>query len=151
MFLSKKTNNKWSVPINLGFPINSPDDDERLAPALGGKKFYFSALRPDGYLTFGQSDIYEINVVPASKYDSLIVGPAYNRPHKPKKSITPLDTEETADVPPAQPSKEAEQKPAIDTLIAESKPQQQKIAEPQEANVPQPVALNPKSDEEIIR
>ena len=47
---------KWSEPINLGYPVNSPYDE--IAPAIdkGGKILYFSSNRPGN--NFGDYDIY---------------------------------------------------------------------------------------------
>lgn len=50
---------KWSLPLNLGFPINSPDDDVDFVVAANGKYAYYSTVRPDG---FGEKDIYRITM-----------------------------------------------------------------------------------------
>lgn len=131
MFLSKKVNGTWSVPINLGFPINTPGDDERIAVSKGGKKYYFSSLRPDGYLTFGQSDIYEISVLPEDTYEPIVVGPSYNREKKPvAKNVEPQADSVIAEQLPVPVEEESalvetpeREKPAIDTLATQtSKP-----------------------------
>lgn len=45
----------WSEPINLGVPINTPDDDEFYVPTVDGKRAYFSSAREGG---LGDHDIY---------------------------------------------------------------------------------------------
>ena len=50
-------NGKWVEPFNLGYPINSPDDDTHFSLSLDGKRAYFSSDRPGGK---GGMDIYEI-------------------------------------------------------------------------------------------
>ncbi len=51
---------KWSTPENLGFPINSPDDDIDFVLSANGKHAYYSAFRNEGY---GEKDIYMITFV----------------------------------------------------------------------------------------
>jgi outer membrane protein OmpA-like peptidoglycan-associated protein len=51
--------NKWSEPENLGYPINSPDNDVFYVSTKDGKRGYYSSVREDG---FGYSDIYRIQL-----------------------------------------------------------------------------------------
>ncbi|MDR2835576.1 MAG: OmpA family protein [Bacteroidales bacterium] len=55
---TRDENGEWQTPINLGFPINTPDDDVFFVTTASGKKAYFSSVRPEGY---GDYDLYEIN------------------------------------------------------------------------------------------
>jgi len=48
-------NGRWTRPVNLGTPINSPDDDLSFVVSASGRKGYFSSIKPDGY---GDRDIY---------------------------------------------------------------------------------------------
>lgn len=48
---------RWAVPENLGYPINSVEDDVYFVLSADGKQGYFSANRPNG---FGDHDIYLI-------------------------------------------------------------------------------------------
>jgi len=60
VFYSKKgKNNKWAEPINLGYPINSTDDDLFFHPMNNGDNAYFSLFGEEG---FGRHDIYYMNV-----------------------------------------------------------------------------------------
>jgi len=57
IFYSKlDTNGNWSSPVNLGYPINSPDDDIYFSWSADGNRIYFSSIREE----FGKtnSDIY---------------------------------------------------------------------------------------------
>jgi tetratricopeptide (TPR) repeat protein len=45
----------WSVPENLGYPINTVDDDVFFVTSPDGKRAYFSSEREGG---FGEKDIY---------------------------------------------------------------------------------------------
>jgi outer membrane protein OmpA-like peptidoglycan-associated protein len=47
----------WSDPVNLGHPVNTPDDDVYFYMQSDGIKGYFSSYREGG---FGEKDIYEI-------------------------------------------------------------------------------------------
>lgn len=73
IFVSKRHDTVWTQAINLGYPINSSGDEEVLSPTLNGRKAYFSALRPDGYLTFGRSDIYSISAVETRLQEGVTV------------------------------------------------------------------------------
>ncbi len=47
----------WSTPLNLGFPINSADDDIYFSIAGDHKTAYYASAKKDG---FGEKDIYMI-------------------------------------------------------------------------------------------
>ena len=49
----------WGEPINLGFPINTTDDDMFFHPANNGDNAYFSKFMDGG---FGRHDIYYLDV-----------------------------------------------------------------------------------------
>lgn len=51
----------WSQPVNLGYPINTPDDDAYYYMLSSGKKAYVSSYREGGY---GEKDLYEISPIP---------------------------------------------------------------------------------------
>lgn len=50
-------NNEWSTPENLGYPINTPDDDIFYMTSSDGKRAYYSSVREDG---LGYTDIFLI-------------------------------------------------------------------------------------------
>ncbi len=50
-------NGEWSTPENLGFPVNSTEDDVFFAISADGRNGYYSTAREDGY---GDQDIYRI-------------------------------------------------------------------------------------------
>jgi len=62
----------WSNPVNIGYPINTPDDDVYYYLSYNGKKGYFSSYREGGY---GEKDIYEIAPVPPAVIVCKIVPP----------------------------------------------------------------------------
>ncbi|MBW7469195.1 outer membrane protein OmpA-like peptidoglycan-associated protein/tetratricopeptide (TPR) repeat protein [Pontibacter aydingkolensis] len=51
---------RWSRPVNLGSPINTPDDDTYYRLAPDGSYAYLSSYRIGGY---GEKDIYTINYI----------------------------------------------------------------------------------------
>jgi len=48
---------KWSEPVNVGYPINTTDDEKFYVLTADGKKGYYSSGKPGGY---GQQDIYTV-------------------------------------------------------------------------------------------
>jgi len=54
--MSKK--GRWSRPVNLSFPINTPDDDIYFVLTASGERGYYTSAREGG---IGEKDIYIIN------------------------------------------------------------------------------------------
>jgi tetratricopeptide (TPR) repeat protein len=50
----------WSKPQNLGYPLNTPDDNFFFMPIGDGKSGYYSLYKPTG--GFGKEDIYKITL-----------------------------------------------------------------------------------------
>jgi len=65
--------NKWTEPVNVGYPVNTPDDDLFYIPTADGQRVYYSSKRKGG---FGRSDIYIIEY-PESDPRSLAVVAGY--------------------------------------------------------------------------
>ncbi|MDL5048742.1 OmpA family protein [Oscillatoria amoena NRMC-F 0135] len=51
--------NEWSEPENLGYPINTPDNDIYFVSTKDGKRAYYSSVREDG---LGYDDIFMITI-----------------------------------------------------------------------------------------
>ena len=49
----------WSSPVNMGYPINTVNDDLFFTPSVNGKTAYFSSIRKQGK---GNYDIYKISL-----------------------------------------------------------------------------------------
>jgi outer membrane protein OmpA-like peptidoglycan-associated protein len=47
----------WEIPKNIGYPINTPDDDIYFSLLYNGSKGFFTSYRNDSY---GEKDIYRI-------------------------------------------------------------------------------------------
>jgi len=52
-------NGEWSVPLNVGYPLNSADDDVFFKPLNQGYEGYIAKELPGG---FGKQDIYRIEI-----------------------------------------------------------------------------------------
>jgi hypothetical protein len=64
-FMSKRIDNIWKTPVNLGFPVNSTDDDKFFQPVNNGKNAYYTITteykkRDIFYLAMGVSDVVQI-------------------------------------------------------------------------------------------
>ncbi|GAA4005945.1 OmpA family protein [Hymenobacter fastidiosus] len=68
IFKSVFENGKWSAPENLGWPINTPDDDVFFVISASGRHGYYSSFRDDG---LGSKDIYQITFLGAAKQPVL--------------------------------------------------------------------------------
>ncbi len=95
--------NEWSEPENLGYPINTPDDDIYFVTSKDSKRAYYSSVREDG---IGYTDIYMItipeglkNVPPVDQREPMTdepivsTDPQPDTPQNPvveKKEIKPL-------------------------------------------------------------
>jgi len=64
IFKSVYENGQWSKPENLGWPINTPDDDVFFVISASGRHGYYSSFRDDG---LGSKDIYQITFLGAEK------------------------------------------------------------------------------------
>jgi len=64
IFKSTFANGKWSPPENLGWPINTPDDDVFFVISASGRHGYYSSFRDDG---MGSKDIYQITFLGPEK------------------------------------------------------------------------------------
>lgn len=70
IFFSSKSENGWEEPLNIGYPINTTDDDVFYVTSPDGKRgYYSSSSRPEGY---GEKDIYVISI-PERKEQPLVL------------------------------------------------------------------------------
>ena len=60
----KDENGRWGKPVNLGYPINTPDDDVFFVISASGKHGYYSSIKSDG---MGEKDIYKITFLGPEK------------------------------------------------------------------------------------
>ncbi|MFB6259095.1 MAG: hypothetical protein ABEH38_10415 [Flavobacteriales bacterium] len=57
IFRSDLKKGKWSQPVNLGAPVNTPNDDIYYVISADGKRGYYSSGKSEGY---GRQDIYVV-------------------------------------------------------------------------------------------
>ncbi|MCC5923107.1 MAG: OmpA family protein [Crocinitomicaceae bacterium] len=60
----KNNDGTWSDPVNVGFPINTPDDDVFFVVAANGRHAYMTSFREDG---FGGRDLYKVTLLGVRK------------------------------------------------------------------------------------
>lgn len=88
---------KWSEPVNIGYPINTTDDDVFFVTSTDGKRAYYSSFNDNGY---GEKDIYQLSLVDQTE-KALAVIRGYMRmfdgkplPYDAKISVYNADTKE---------------------------------------------------------
>lgn len=65
IYVSRRdTSGEWSKPINLGYPINTANDENSLIVSPDGKKAFFSSDRAGG---FGNLDLYSFDLYEAAR------------------------------------------------------------------------------------
>jgi len=74
---------EWSTPENIGYPINTPDDDIYFVVTGNSRYAYYSSNRPGG---FGEKDIYKITFLGPKKNPAL-PSPATTLATIPKKEM----------------------------------------------------------------
>lgn len=70
IFYSEFENNRWKTPVNMGIPVNTPDDDVFFSVAADGRTAYYSSDREEGY---GEKDIYRLTFLGPEKQPVLNV------------------------------------------------------------------------------
>lgn len=102
-FSQRQNDNSWSRPINMGYPINSTDDDLFYFPVDDGSYGLIALFDPDGY---GEMDIYQVEIfLPRYQRTIITSSDLYSRSSElPKKTLI-IDTLNTPGVALLDPSK----------------------------------------------
>ena len=66
IFKTSLKDGNWSQPVNMGYPINTPDDDIFFVLSASGETGYFSSARAGGT---GENDIYSVSIPKTGKKD----------------------------------------------------------------------------------
>lgn len=113
--------NEWSDLQNLGYPINTPDDDVFFSTSPDGERYYYSSIRDDG---MGYTDIYIITVPEGQKNTEPIVKAPVETPIDTAKTVTVVKTpvEDPIKTPVKDPVKTPVKEPVIKEPKKEIKP-----------------------------
>ncbi|GAB2464196.1 cell envelope biogenesis protein OmpA [Hymenobacter qilianensis] len=80
LYISRRTGNNWSKPVNLGRNVNSPEWDSQPTLSADGRTLYYTSTRRGGK---GQEDIYVTNLQPDDTWSvARNVGEPVNTPGK---------------------------------------------------------------------
>ncbi len=91
---------EWGEPENLGFPINTPDDDIYFVSTEDGKRGYYASVREDGQ---GYTDIYMVTILQEDSIGETVAKKdveAVDEEEPEDKELTTVETEETSDLQP---------------------------------------------------
>ena len=82
----------WSEPVNIGYPINTPDDDVFFVSTKDGKRGYYASVREGG---MGYTDIYMVTILKdehiQDQLTSKDVGQIMTEPEKEEPKIHSLE------------------------------------------------------------
>ncbi len=81
----KKVNGSWAKPINLGYPINTNENEQSVAISSNGKEGYIASDRPDSR---GGLDIYKISLPNFARANKTLYFNGYINDAITKKSLT---------------------------------------------------------------
>jgi outer membrane protein OmpA-like peptidoglycan-associated protein len=112
---------EWSEPENVGYPINTPDDDVFYVRSKDGKRAYYASVREDG---LGYTDIY------------MITEPQQPVTKTPEKQPEPVKEEPKKEEPKKE---EPKKEPVIETppvVTKEPEPVKEPIKEPVKTESP---------------
>ena len=91
---------EWSEPVNLGFPINTPDNDIYFVSTKDGKRGYYASVREDG---LGYNDIYMVNIPDEDEIEKL---EELTKNETPTEDDPPVEDPPVTDPPKEDPPKE---------------------------------------------
>lgn len=93
-FKSTYKDGKWNAPENLGYPINSADDDVFFVVSADSRHAYFSSFKGDG---FGEKDIYRLTFLGEEK--QFVINTEDNLLSSLDATVSQKLIEQTIDVP----------------------------------------------------
>lgn len=62
IYFAKRSGDRWNTPVNMGSPINTPNDDVYFVMHANGKKAYFSSFTKEN-----EKEIFEVDFIPLEK------------------------------------------------------------------------------------
>ncbi|NVO01435.1 MAG: PD40 domain-containing protein [Bacteroidetes bacterium] len=85
--------NSWSDAMNLGYPLNTTDDEKTISFSASGRYAYISALRKEG---FGDMDIYRVTFNDIAPLYTVIKGVLLNKDSSNVFEIKPVAIDSVA-------------------------------------------------------
>ncbi len=85
IFKSEFKDNKWQKPVNMGYPVNSVEDDSFFAFSQDKRRAYFSTMREEG-----NAEIYTLTFVEPEKEISQVIVKQVDKP-KQSTAIIPVE------------------------------------------------------------
>lgn len=73
VFMSKFKDGEWSTPQNLGYPLNTPDDEHGYIVSLDGKTAYFSSQFPYNGAKSKTLDMYQVILPPPVRPNKVLM------------------------------------------------------------------------------
>lgn len=92
IFKSEFKDGKWQKPVNLGYPINSIEDDSFFAFTHDRRRAYFSTLREEG-----NAEIYTLTFVEPEQEIANVISPGRDATGGPRRELTPLPDRPVSD------------------------------------------------------
>ncbi|MFZ5554619.1 MAG: OmpA family protein [Bacteroidota bacterium] len=62
IYFAKRSGDRWNSPVNMGSPVNTPNDDVYFVMHANGKTAYFSSFTKEN-----EKEIFEVNFIPLEK------------------------------------------------------------------------------------
>jgi outer membrane protein OmpA-like peptidoglycan-associated protein len=94
IFISQydSSSRKWSEPVNMGYPINTPDDDIYFVKSGDSKYGYYASVKDGG---LGETDIYKVLIPePIQTYQKLRLREIQGPPAKNLPVVITVDNRE---------------------------------------------------------
>ena len=91
IFRSEFKDGKWQKPVNMGYPINSVEDDSFFSIGENKRRAYFSTLREEG-----NAEIYTLTFIEPEKEIAAVIAPT----ETPTASITRGGSTSQRSIPP---------------------------------------------------
>jgi len=96
IFKSELKDGTWQKPVNLGYPINSVEDDSFFAVSSDRRRAYFSTLREEG-----NAEIYTLTFIEPQQQLADVIAPTVTAPsetEQPATSRVESDREQNVDL-----------------------------------------------------
>jgi outer membrane protein OmpA-like peptidoglycan-associated protein len=71
IFSTKLEDGEWQEPVNVGYPINSPDEDRYFVLSADGERAYYASSKQGGQ---GSVDLYVVHLDPKTEAVTLVKG-----------------------------------------------------------------------------